>query len=507
MSEKPPPKQSPYSPFPFGSPLGLSVSKSNVEATSNGFPSSSTRTSPSSSATFLSTLNSPFLKGRVRAKEAYGGPVMFGGNSTNRKSRLLSASPYAAAAISSRKSHQRPLFEESTSSRRGSSAANTPSPAPSPSPSSTISDNGMMSSTARLIFDTLEKMSTPVRDAQKLIPSVSLSSPPRAEKRRLIAEQLDWCHDSLKRRRRPRLGHSDRPGSDHLNGPPLRTVFSPLPPTPKLRSTATKSARLVSSSVTDASPAPINKTYATETGQFDLYQTPKVTSFEANVDKKAGGKIRTKISESTRSSQKVCGAEDVPKPAFIASHNAPLPLKSLPVISYHTESKTAVTTSSNSFLKGYTNSNSAAASTTATAADKPTVSLPSLVSDLKKSNKSFTFAVPSPVKVQLGPDIQEDGNGVAQFSFCLPEEVVGSSFLSKEPSPVLTSTTDISTYNKLPDITAQMSHTKNPMTLRTGSVMDVLGQNNALPDVTASAGVKVATSLRSESVMSFLGRH
>lgn len=77
MSEKPPPKQSPYSPFPFGSPLGLSVSKSNVEATSNGFPSSSTRTSPSSSATFLSTLNSPFLKGRVRAKEAYGGTTFF----------------------------------------------------------------------------------------------------------------------------------------------------------------------------------------------------------------------------------------------------------------------------------------------------------------------------------------------------------------------------------------------------------------------------------------------
>lgn len=497
MSEKPPPKQSPYSPFPFGSP----VSKSNVEAVSNGFPSStSTRTSPSS-ATFLSTLNSPFLKGRVRAKEAYGGPVMFGGNSTNRKSRLLSASPYAAAAISSRKSHQRPLFEESTSSRRGSSAANTPSPAPSPSPSSSISDNGMMSSTARLIFDTLEKMSTPVRDAQKLIPSVSLSSPPRAEKRRLIAEQLDWCHDSLKRRRRPRLGHSDRQaGSDHLNGPPLRTVFSPLPPTPKPRSTATKSARLVPSS--NAS----SLTSVTETGQFDLYQNPQ-SSLEINVDKKAGGKIRTKISE--KSSQKVSkAAEGVPKPAFIASHNAPLPLKSLPVISYNTEPKiTAVTSSassSNSFLKGFTNSNSATA--TANAA-KPTVSLPSLVSDLKESNKSFTFAAPSPVKVQLeNPEEDVGRNGVAKFSFCLPEEVVGSSFLSKETSPVLSSTTDISTYNKLPDITAQMSHTKNSLTRRSGSVMDVLGQNNALPDVTASAGVKVATSLRSESVMSFLGR-
>ena len=74
-------------------------------------------------------------------------------------------------------------------------------------------------------------------------------------------------------------------------------------------------------------------------GHFDLYKT-------FDVDKKGGGKIRTKISENTRSSsQKV---EDVPTtPAFIASFNAPsLPLKSLPVISY--ESKTTGTTSSNS---------------------------------------------------------------------------------------------------------------------------------------------------------------
>ena len=62
---------------------------------------------------------------------------MFGGNgSSNRKSRLFAASPYAAAAMNSRKPHQRPIFDESTS-RRGSSAAATPSPAPSPSPSST----------------------------------------------------------------------------------------------------------------------------------------------------------------------------------------------------------------------------------------------------------------------------------------------------------------------------------------------------------------------------------
>ena len=77
MSENPkPPKQSPYSPFPFGSPLGLNVSKGTAEASmGNGLTS---RTSPSSSsATFLSTLNSSFLKGRVRAKEAYGGKIEF----------------------------------------------------------------------------------------------------------------------------------------------------------------------------------------------------------------------------------------------------------------------------------------------------------------------------------------------------------------------------------------------------------------------------------------------
>ena len=87
------------------------------------------------------------------------------------------------------------------------------------------------------------------------------------------------------------------------------------------------------------------------------------------------------------------------------------------------------------------------------------------------SSKSFTFAEPSPIKVGPQDYGTEDGSGVAQFTFCLPEEVVCSSLsISKEPSPVLTSsTTDISSsYNKMPDITAQMSYAKNPLTLRSG---------------------------------------
>ena len=109
-----------------------------------------------------------------------------------------------------------------------------------------FSESGVMSSTARLIFDTLEKMSTPIRDAQKLIPSIN-SSPPRAEKRRAIAEQLDWSHGSLKRRR-PQLGSNIAPEtSGQLNGPPLRTIFSPVSASQRLKSTATKSARISSS--------------------------------------------------------------------------------------------------------------------------------------------------------------------------------------------------------------------------------------------------------------------
>ena len=414
---------------------------------------------------------------------------MFGGSATNRRSRLLSASPYTAAAISSRKPHQRPLFEESASSRRGSSAANTPSPAPSPSPSSTTSnDNGMMSSTARLIFDTLEKMSTPVRDAQKLIPSVSLSSPPRAEKRRMIAEQLDWCHDSLKRRR-PRLGQSDssRRG-DHLNGPPLRTVFSPLPPTPKPRSTATKSARLTAVAATPTSIAASTRTSADLSlskafaPKSDLRQsTPSVTQPNTSTNFMAvsavtlgggGGKMRTKVCETTRGQKSESLSSFDPTPAFIASHNAPLPLKSLPVISYNCDNLSksknpggdGILPSTNSFTSTF---NQAIVSKTTSSIESAKVT-----ESAQGTNLSFRFAEPSPAKASVEHDLEDYENGVAHFSFCQPEAAIAGSSLfckDKSPSPVLTRTTNISGHHhsKLPDITAQMTH---------GSVMDVLGR-------------------------------
>ena len=68
-----------------------------------------------------------------------------------------------------------------------------------------------------------------------------------------IAEQFDWSQNSLKRRR-PQLGRPT-PGVDQsLNGPPLRTIFSPVPASPKPRSKAAKSARMPPSSI-PSSPA------------------------------------------------------------------------------------------------------------------------------------------------------------------------------------------------------------------------------------------------------------
>ena len=71
-------------------------------------------------------------------------------------------------------------------------------------------DPACISSTARLILDTLDKMSTPIRDAQKLSSVLSNNSLPhdaigqninnrssRAERRKLIAEALDASSVSM----------------------------------------------------------------------------------------------------------------------------------------------------------------------------------------------------------------------------------------------------------------------------------------------------------------------
>ena len=470
---------------------------------------------------------------------------MFGGNaSTSRKSRIFAASPYAAAAAASRKPYQRPIFDESASgSRRGSSAAATPSPAPSPSPSSSsTSDNGVMSSTARLIFDTLEKMSTPIRDAQKLIPSVNCS-PPRAEKRKAIAEQLDWSHGSLKRRR-PQLGNTTE-YSGQLNGPPLRTVFSPVSASPRSKSTATKSARMSSSFVSsgasnsaDKRPSKVSfspssssytsnlmpsvskttttsmttsssktkfgsttspatmKTAAEPSPGFSigLWSSPPSTNSPSDINSTAsGGKMRAKVGglkdhRASAMPKTIVEEEEAdPLPAFLASHNNALPIKTMPSFNFNNE-KFATT-------KSTTTTSLSRELSTASTLPLSQISRQSNLTELQSApplqpqmvaSTSFSFAAPSEVGSAASRPLGSS-DATLSFTFCHPEEVASVSPKltsdNNSTSPVRSNTTTLITANNhrtLPDLTMRSPLGGNsvlsaPKSMKPGSVMDILG--------------------------------
>ena len=190
---------------------------------------------------------------------------MFGGSSSLRRNRLLSASPYQGVA-SSRYSNR----HASNASRSGIEPKLSNAPTPSSSKSTTPTSDDGMSSTARLILDTLERMSTPIRDAQK-IPIVG-----RAEKRRQVMSELEsslvsssHASPSNSKRRRPNLGGQSTSLSNHrtlLNGPPMRTLMSPTTATsatttPRSRLNAVKSARMS----TTISPLSVSSAQATST--------------------------------------------------------------------------------------------------------------------------------------------------------------------------------------------------------------------------------------------------
>ena len=155
--------------------------------------------------------NGEVMTPRLKGQDLYGGPIIFG--SAARRSRLLSASPYSAAVRSRAVEKQSRLERVSSLQPSLGRVAPPPSSLPSTAPSSphsspgpSVSPPAPLSSTARLILSTLEKLSsggTPVTDAKK-IPLSSPSSSSRAEKRKLLETELN-CSFSPSRRR-PRLG-------------------------------------------------------------------------------------------------------------------------------------------------------------------------------------------------------------------------------------------------------------------------------------------------------------
>ena len=222
-------RQSPYSPFAFGSPLTFSRRSVLNPASPNA--SAAAPQGEAAENVHTNVISRP----RARGRDLYGGAslkscsiggfyfstfagrVMFGGTNNSglagvnvrRHNRLLASTPYQSS-LNSRKKHN----------QQSQSAPNNPV---STSISPAVDEASSISSTAKTILQTLEKMSTPVKDALK-IPI------PRAEKRRALAEELLDRTLGAFSRRRPRLGQSSASatssptkGSGFLNGPPLRT--------------------------------------------------------------------------------------------------------------------------------------------------------------------------------------------------------------------------------------------------------------------------------------------
>lgn len=198
------PRPNVVSPFPFGSPLHQGLEQSSFCGSPGQRLLLSTGPPPSQQGEVVT----PRLKGR----EMYGGPVMFGSGSSFRRNRMLSASPYSATLRSrqAERAARSSLSIATAPSSLPSSTASSPSPVPA---------TDSMSSTARLILDTLDKMSTPIQDAKKMPALVQ----PRAEKRKLIEEELN-CSLKSPQRRRVRLGS----GALSLAGPPLRKSYAPV---------------------------------------------------------------------------------------------------------------------------------------------------------------------------------------------------------------------------------------------------------------------------------------
>lgn len=559
------------------------------------------------------------LRGKVRAQDVYGGPLAFGGTPSRsrkslldngssrsfnadysmftggaagnglaevpasspglggvppppppggsfRKSRLMfSASPYHSAA--SARLAQRPKPPGTTSSNNPSvlPRSNTPSPSSCAS-SGTGSSTGFaagvdgMSSTARLILDTLDKMSTPLRDAQKILPFEERSSSllhqrspgsSRAEKRKLIAEQLNLPQSSpsarTPKRRRPNLGGGGLMGSDplgSLRGPPTRsTAF--MSPTPARPGGAKKAPPPQPMTKLDKAPPPPppQQSGAEETVAVSSQHKPspaKVSNSEQSMNKAAtfGGSLFRQLAPPQSTPLEMSGSSGFGgggggggkmKSALSKSNlrasaprpEAAQPTPLSPVGSGFTPPKVSTMPSFNFGLGSQSSS-------PAPIAGK--ISLSSTFST--SSSKQFIFSPPE--KVNSG-NVAASATSQQKFVFSLPDKVKSQSssasplrrgggvlpdlMASSGPSSSRTSSSSNMPVMKMPS-SSTLQAIPTSSKLKSGSVMDFLGSAGSrgkLPDVTSigqssssnlfgGAGIKPATQLKTGSVMSILGK-
>lgn len=394
----------------------------------------------------------------------------------------------------------------------------------------------------RLILDTLEKMSTPVRDAQK-IPLIG-----RAEKRRQVMSELECSlvqagpgTPSIKRRR-PNLGGSSTTlsseGRTLLNGPPVRTLVSPVATTPRPRA-AMKSARIstlsfsnakapTSTVTTSATTQPVQTSTAVVADSLDTQIKPSTESapekskfqfpfsvpalsggignsqnqksdghatkpliFGADFGK-SGGKVRTKLGEKSVDLTSVEHHQE-PLPAHLSNPvSSGLEVKQLPNFGFFQKSSSP--SISTTTLKTSTDPSPLLNSLSASSSDT------SIGGISKSSSKTADTVLMSPVKEF--DSLSSSGSILTKSLTYKFSEPVSVSQSPVEIASVVAVNGDIKHYNfsvplevspsvvvanqfAMPDLTSSVTFNsvsslnsggiKPAQSLKTGSVMDILG--------------------------------
>ena len=197
-----------------------------------------------------------------------------------------------------------------------------------------------------------------------------------------------------------------------------------------------------------------------------------------------GGKIKPKLGDSKHFSRSNFDQEPDPLPAFLASHNNALPIKTMPTFKFNQNSPQSL---SQETIK--MSQESLASTVQYPGLTRQSTSIESFTSVTSAPDQtpstSFSFSMPCAVVSKLNIEGSEAKN--VTFSFCQPEEVAKVSSMSADltmaNNSLRNSTTLINTNHRaLPDLTATMRSPMGgnnvlsaPKSLKSGSVMDILG--------------------------------
>jgi len=353
---------SPFSPFPYGSTLHRS-SPSQPEGTplqtsvpapfQNPFTGSPGQkllmnTNPRSRPASRTEMNGEPYTPRLKGQDLYGGPVMFG--SSARRTRLMSSTPYSTGLSSRLREKNKSRLMGNSFGAQGNgfgphttmlgfqttmlgSQTTVAGLNTSSQNNSTFNKSGgleiseqppvdAMSTTARLILDTLDKMSSPIQDAKRM-------PVPRAEKRKLVETELNCSLRSSPARRRPRLGAGPNGfTSNSLSGPPLRKNYSPLPAAmgrvkpPAPGAALDRDTSLLANPYIPSPPPSLPASPPPSKGTpFSSTPLPSTTDMRSMAEPSAaGGKMRAKVVEGR---EKKAELESPAVPAFL-TNNIPI---------------------------------------------------------------------------------------------------------------------------------------------------------------------------------------